>query len=114
VVLALQLRHLPNRALKTRLGDSGRLDSGHLRRFFRAKGPHFDADGGDACECRNPPRGTIVDTFRARTLGENPKLSVSSTSACGVLSLSGAFAWSSFPLGFVVPFFLIFISDLLC
>jgi hypothetical protein len=34
-----------------------------------------------------------------RAPGENPRLLVSSTAACGVVTLLGASTWSSFPLG---------------
>jgi hypothetical protein len=34
-----------------------------VRRFFRAKAQRFDANGGDACGCRNPLGGVVVGTF---------------------------------------------------
>jgi hypothetical protein len=34
-----------------------------MRRFFRAKALHFDANGGDACGCSNPVGGAVVVTF---------------------------------------------------
>jgi hypothetical protein len=34
-----------------------------VRRFFPAKAQRFDANGGDACGCRNPLEGVVVVTF---------------------------------------------------
>jgi hypothetical protein len=105
VVATLRLRHSPDHALKTGLGDSGGSIAGMcVDRFFRVKAPHFDADGGDACGCRNPPGGTVVRTFRVRAPGENPRPSVSLTAARGVVTLLGASVWSSFPQGLLAVF----------
>jgi hypothetical protein len=34
-----------------------------IRWFFWAKDQRFDANGGDACGCRNPLEGAVVVTF---------------------------------------------------
>jgi hypothetical protein len=34
-----------------------------VRRFFRVKAQRFNANGGDACGCRNPLEGVVVATF---------------------------------------------------
>lgn len=49
--------------LEAWLGGSGWSEvPGCIAKVFPAKAQHFDASGGDACDCRNPLGGTVVVT----------------------------------------------------